>query len=275
MNPYSRSVHAIIALFASASLVRPVVASTAVSAARSMPTPTILREVAGPMNANAYLLYDPATKEAAIFDAGGAVDTLAQVIDTQQLHLKYIFSTHGHVDHVQGVAALRARYPAAKWCIAQAEFQSMPHYARWAEVMTSAEAAKIRAAMAENPALAETMSFDFGRLGTPDVLVEDGQTFALGALEIRALLSPGHSAGSMCYWAGDALFSGDVLFHRRVGRSDLPQAGGPAVLAQSVRRLYALLPGSTTVYPGHREATDIESEKTQNTQVRAEPIQAN
>lgn len=274
MKLHSRFLCAIVALFASTFLACRVVASSP-PAVSEKPHATILRQVVGPMNANSYLCYDPSTREAAIFDAGGAVDTLTQAIDAQQLHLKYIFSTHGHVDHVQGVPGLRARYPAAKWCIAKAEFESLPHYARWAEVMTPAEAAKIKAAMAENPAMAETMGFDFGQLGTPDVFVEDGQTFTLGSLEVRALLSPGHSAGSICYWVGDALFSGDVLFHGRVGRADLPKAGGPAVLARSVRRLYAVLPGSTAVYPGHRESTDIETEKTQNMQVRAETAQAN
>ena len=70
------------------------------------------------------------------------------------------------------------------------------------------------------------------------------------------------------------MFSGDVLFHRRVGRTDLPD-GSKAEIISSVRRLYAELPEETLVCPGHGEFTDIGSEKRYNQEVTvdAEAVQ--
>ncbi len=230
----------------------------------------ILHEVTGPMKTNAYLLYDRASREAALFDAGGAVDSLTSAIDARSLRLKYLFTTHGHVDHVQGLPALRARYPEAKWCISKTEVEAMALYARWEAAMSAEEVTRIKTAMAKDAAMAETMSFDFARLGAPDAFIADGQVFRLGNLAIQAFLSPGHSRGSICFLVGDALFSGDVLFYRRVGRTDLPESGGRPAMESSVRRLYAMLPDETTVYPGHGHFTEIGIEKMTNDQIKAD-----
>lgn len=242
-----------------------------VGAAAAAPAVIVLHDITGPMKTNAYLLYDPATREAALIDVGGPIDALLAVIEQRGLQVRYLFTTHAHVDHVQGLPAVRARFPRAQWCLARPEFEATAFYAQWEQVMAPEEAARIKAGMAADAALAETMSFDFARLGKPDVFVEDGQTFPLGRLTLRALASPGHSSGSVCYSTAGVLFAGDVLFHRRIGRWDLPKAGGRAVLETSVRRLYQQLPDETLVYPGHGPSTEIGIEKTQNQQVKLEP----
>ncbi len=230
----------------------------------------ILHEVTGPMKTNAYLLYDRASREAALFDAGGAIDALTSAIDHRGLCLKYIFATHGHVDHVQGIPALRARHPEARWAMSREEFEDFGRYARWEEALPPEEVARIKAGMAKDQALAETMMFDFARLSSPDESIADGQVFRLGNLAIQAFLSPGHSRGSICFVVGDALFSGDVLFYRRVGRTDLPGSGGRPAIETSVQRLYAMLPDETTVYPGHGHFTEIGIEKMANEQIKAD-----
>lgn len=245
----------------------PALSPTMIARPQQRPDIVVLHEVTGPMRTNAYLIYDVPSREAALFDAGGAIESLTSAIDRRGLRLKYIFTTHAHHDHVQGISALRARYPEAKWCVSGMEFADMSRYARWEEVMAPAEVAKLRSSMAENAALAATMTFDYAQLGTPDVFIEDAQVFPLGTVAIHALLSPGHSRGSICFQAGPALFAGDVLFYRKVGRTDLPNSGGPAALEASVRRLYATLPDETTVYPGHGHFTEIGIEKIFNEQV--------
>jgi glyoxylase-like metal-dependent hydrolase (beta-lactamase superfamily II) len=67
------------------------------------------------------------------------------------------------------------------------------------------------------------------------------------------------------------LFSGDVLFKRRVGRTDLLH-GSPDEMILSVRKLYNVLPDETIVYPAHGEYTDIGSEKNENSEIRADTV---
>ena len=73
---------------------------------------------------------------------------------------------------------------------------------------------------------------------------------------IKAIHSPGHSPGSVCYLVDGKLLSGDVLFYRNVGETVLQNTSREA-LVKSVRRLYKMLPDSTQVYPGHGQFTDL------------------
>ena len=74
----------------------------------------IQHQVTGPVDANCYLVYGDKTKEAVLIDVGGTVDTLLQIIQSNELDLKYIFFTHGHFDHVMGLPAIRVKFPQAK-----------------------------------------------------------------------------------------------------------------------------------------------------------------
>jgi glyoxylase-like metal-dependent hydrolase (beta-lactamase superfamily II) len=120
--------------------------------------------------------------------------------------------------------------------------------------------------IAENPEMARLLALDVSSFMKPDIFIRNAEVLKLGSLSIRVIHSPGHSPGSVCYQAGGILFSGDVLFHRSVGRVDLPNGSAEDQIA-SVRRLYSLLPDSTKVYPGHGELTDIGSEKRENTEI--------
>jgi glyoxylase-like metal-dependent hydrolase (beta-lactamase superfamily II) len=87
--------------------------------------PGVLHEVTGPMQTNTYLLYDPTSRVAALIDPGGPAESLVAAVDSLGLRVKYIFVTHAHSDHVYGVPALRARFPAAKWGVSGAELEDM------------------------------------------------------------------------------------------------------------------------------------------------------
>lgn len=89
----------------------------------------------------------------------------------------------------------------------------------------------------------------------------DGEIISLAGIELRVMHTPGHTAGSVCYIAGNCLFSGDTLFRLGIGRADLP-TGDSALLAKSVKKLFAL--GSFRVYCGHGEATSLTFEKENN-----------
>ncbi len=226
----------------------------------------VIREVNGPIETNCYLLYEKESKEAAIFDVAGPIDKIVSHIAENDLKLKYIFFTHGHFDHVEGLPIIRDRFPDALVCIARKEHEDMQALSEWMGKNTDPE---IPPEMRNNPWIAKMLGFSSADFGEPDIYLEDNQIYKLGNLEIRTILSPGHSRGSMCYHVDGALFSGDVLFHRGVGRTDL-FGGSSEEQVRSVRNLYSLLPEDTRVYPGHGAFTNIGSEKQENPYVTME-----
>lgn len=83
-----------------------------------------------------------------------------------------------------------------------------------------------------------------------DLELEDGQRLSLGQVTIEVLHTPGHTPDSVCYLAGDALFTGDTLFVGGCGRTDLPGSDVAAMHHSLVVRLRGL-PDHLTVHPGH------------------------
>lgn len=223
----------------------------------------LLNEVTGPIKTNCHLLYDVKSKEAAIIDVGGPIDSLSSHIDENNLILKYIFATHGHMDHLEGVAQILEKYPKARLCMSKDDYEDFLIHIEWTEKNWESEEL---AEMKQHPEIGKWFEYDLIRFIEPDIYVIKNEIYKLGNLEIKIFLSPGHSAGSICYHVGDVLFSGDVLFYRQVGRTDLLNGSREAIV-KSVRRLYAELPDETKVYPGHGQFTDIGTEKTENEEV--------
>jgi glyoxylase-like metal-dependent hydrolase (beta-lactamase superfamily II) len=224
----------------------------------------VLKEVTGPGETNCYLVYDVASKEAALIDVGGEVAALVETIRDKGLHLKYIFATHGHMDHMEGTPAMRERFPDAQFCCSRVDYEDFLVQREWA--IEHLEPREIEA-MREHPGYSKWFEYDMAIFKEPDIYLEDGQVFRLGSFDMKTIHSPGHSRGSMCFHVSDALFSGDVLFYRRVGHTEFMH-GSMEELTISVRRLYNELPDFTVVYPGHGETTDIGSEKFKNEAIR-------
>lgn len=223
----------------------------------------VIRQVTGPGDTNCYLLYDNESREAALFDVGGPVDSLVACIAENDLTLKYVFATHGHMDHMEGVPRIRERFPEVSLCCNREDFDDFLVCREWAQENMDPDELD---AMREHPGYRKWFEYDMADFGKPDVYLEDDQVYRLGRQEIRTILSPGHSRGSICFHVGNVLFSGDVLFYRSVGHTSF--LGGSAEdLEISMRRLYCRLPDDTIVYPGHGQATDIGSEKTGNSQI--------
>lgn len=226
------------------------------------------QQVTGPIKTNCYLLYDKDSMEAALFDVGGPVDSLISIIKEKQLTLKYIFATHAHMDHLEGLPFIRKIFPNALLCYNREDYNNFLLSIDWGIKNFPPE---VTEALKQDSATAKWFEYDLSIFGPPDINVEDNQIFKLGNLEIRTIISPGHSIGSICYQVGNILFSGDVLFYRTVGRTDLI-GGSKEELVKSVRRLYTLFPDETKVYPGHNQLTDIGSEKKENKKITIDKV---
>ncbi|HEY7179280.1 MAG TPA: MBL fold metallo-hydrolase [Gaiella sp.] len=193
---------------------------------------------------------DHASPEAVIVDPSGSATEIRLELASRGARCAAILVTHGHFDHITALADL-------------AEGTEAPVYAPAAE-----------RALLERPA-------DFTppeivvRPWAPDTLLEGGEILELAGLELEVIAVPGHSPGHLAFLCDGALFSGDVLFERGVGRTDLPGGDWTTLLA-SLRTLVERLPPETVVYPGHGPATTLGAELAQNpflAELRAERVE--
>jgi glyoxylase-like metal-dependent hydrolase (beta-lactamase superfamily II) len=97
----------------------------------------------------------------------------------------------------------------------------------------------------------------------PDRFIADGDVVPVGNLEALVLHTPGHSAGGISLLLSEHLFSGDTLFARSVGRTDLP-GGDFATLIDSIQKKLLVLPDETLVHPGHGPDSSIGEERAFN-----------
>jgi hydroxyacylglutathione hydrolase len=97
------------------------------------------------------------------------------------------------------------------------------------------------------------------------IFLKEGDTIILGTDELEVFETPGHSPGHIIFYCRKQNFviSGDVLFQRSVGRTDLP-GGSHETLLNSINKKLLVLPDETKVYSGHGAATTIGEEKKYN-----------
>jgi hydroxyacylglutathione hydrolase len=193
----------------------------------------------GPLQANCYLVWDDERRACAV-DPGGEPDRIAATLAREDLSLQAILVTHGHFDHIEGVAGLAAGAQA--------------------RVYSSHAVLPVLAGIHGCPATGFPMPEVHADSITP---VTDGDTLTIGDLRIAVIATPGHTPGDVSYDIAGSLFCGDLLFHGSVGRTDFPGGDFDQLLA-SIRRLTESYPASTRVYPGHMEATTLAAETAHN-----------
>ena len=197
---------------------------------------------------NTYVIWDPATLQAAVVDPGMAedfeADELIYFCTSRHLDVKYILLTHAHVDHTFGIEALQALLPR------------VPVIAHKADAPLAASRAQ-QAQMFHLRRSLEPLAFDR--------MVTDGSVLKLGDEEIKVIATPGHSPGGVCYCvpASKFVLTGDTLFAGSIGRTDLPGGNGH-VLVHSILSGLMSLPSDTAVYPGHGPSTTIARERATN-----------
>lgn len=192
---------------------------------------------------NTYVTVDTATRKCAVIDPGmiNAEEeaALANFVKKNNLEVTHIINTHLHVDH-----AIGDKY-------AKDLFQ-VPVLGHKADTVLGERL--------------QEQAWQFGMREKVDAVsmtsyLEDGDVVKIGEGELHVLHVPGHSPGSIALYdkEGDYVISGDALFYRSIGRTDLP-GGDHDTLVNAVKDKLLTLPPDTVVYPGHGPATTIGDE---------------
>jgi hydroxyacylglutathione hydrolase len=197
----------------------------------------------GALQCNCSIVADPETKQALVIDPGDDPDRVLASLSENGLTAVGLVHTHAHLDHV-GVSALLSRVTGAPLLLHEGD-------------------APLYGALEEQAAL---FGFDIEPPGSVDRFLMHGERIACGGSSLEVIHTPGHTPGSLCFrMEGERplLFSGDTLFRRSIGRTDLWGGSLPTIVSSIKERLFSL-PGDLRVLPGHGEATTIAEEARQN-----------
>jgi glyoxylase-like metal-dependent hydrolase (beta-lactamase superfamily II) len=178
----------------------------------------------GNFTVNCYLVWDEATREAALFDTGLSGEAVVEAIETERLQLRHIFITHSHYDHVEALGPIRQRYPLAK----------------------------VHSSSAHAPVDQRNRPTDFIHVGSLRVTnrdtpghADDGVTYVVGNWP--------EDAPSVAM-VGDAIFAGSM--GKAVAHFELAR--------QKVREQILSLPAETLICPGHGPLTTVGEERGHN-----------
>ena len=167
----------------------------------------------GPMDNLSYILWDEATKDAAVIDPAWEPVKLTDFIRKEGLQLQCVLLTHAHPDHVNGLDFFTGPNPELPVYLHEADQFMLPAAPKGLKPVT------------------------------------EGEDITAGTLKIGVLHTPGHTPGSVCYKHGGAVFTGDTLFIGECGRVDLPGSSAEDLYDSFVK--LAALPDSAAVCPGH------------------------
>lgn len=180
--------------------------------------------VVGPYQTNCYILACKETMEGVVIDPGDEVVRIVKEISRNEIQVRSILITHGHVDHIGGAAELKRI---------------------------------TRAPILIHPSDAPALRFP------PDGSLNEGAQIEVGTYTLSVLHTPGHSPGGVCLIAPGAVFTGDTLFAGSVGRTDFP-GGSHENLVAAVRKKVFPLGDDLRIYPGHGPASTIGRERRTN-----------
>ena len=201
--------------------------------------------VFSPIQENTYLLYNE-FNDCLIIDPGcyfsEEKDELKGFITQSNLLPRMLLNTHCHLDHVFG-----NKFVAETWAL----------------TLQLHEKEKKLLDYAPTSGLMYNMPFD--NYAGDYIYLKEGEVVKLGEDELTVIEAPGHSPGHICFYCAKQNFiiSGDVLFNRSIGRTDLP-GGNHETLLKNIREKLFVLPDETVVYSGHGPVTTIGEEKREN-----------
>lgn len=205
-----------------------------------IPHPKIIRLTNGMFQENCYIVASSSTKEAALIDPGEETDLFLRRLKHENLTLRSVWLTHGHVDHVDGVKRIVEQTGA--------------------DVFLHPDDRGLYDRVSQQGAVWGLQSES---APPPDRDLAHGDELRVGDFSFIVLHVPGHSRGGVAFSGHGVVFAGDSLFAGSIGRTDLP-GGDTETLLTSIREQLLTLPDETVVYPGHGPETTIGVERRTN-----------
>lgn len=200
----------------------------------------LARYTVGPFAENCYVI--GAGPAVAIVDPGAESERIAGDLEARGWKPEAILLTHGHIDHIAHVGHLCERYGLPVWAPAEDQF-----------LLDSPQIPELAAMLGAKPC------------PKPERHWVDGETVTVAGLELEVIHAPGHTPGHvvLLHRASRNALVGDVIFHRGIGRTDLP-GGDYATLERSIRQRLFTLDGDWTLHPGHGPETTLAEERRDN-----------
>jgi glyoxylase-like metal-dependent hydrolase (beta-lactamase superfamily II) len=198
--------------------------------------------VVGVFQENCWVVGNRRTGEAICIDPGDQPDEILALARDMGVTIKLIANSHAHIDHILGVHGIHSA-TGAKFLLHQGDLDLLRNGFR-------SSAARFGLDISQGPP-------------DPDAFVKDGDIVEVAGLQLQTIGTPGHTPGSVSFYADGMLFSGDTLFRGSIGRTDLP-GGSMEQEMESICSRLLTLPDDTIVLPGHMEETSIEFEKRHN-----------
>lgn len=200
----------------------------------------IKKIVTGDLNENCYVVFDPKKKRGVVIDPGDDAGAILKAIEG--LKIEYIFLTHTHFDHILGLEPV-VKETGAKVVVHERESEMV-------------RKGKL------NPPKSQYLT---GKEKAPKITgvkkVKGGEAFKAGTLTVKVLATPGHTPGGMSVFINKkAVFVGDTLFARSIGRTDL-LGGDHETLMDSIEREIFSLPAKVEIYPGHGSMTTVKARR--------------
>jgi hydroxyacylglutathione hydrolase len=193
----------------------------------------------GPIGTNCYVVRArPDAAEAVVVDPGGDAARIQRELAEMGSRCTAILITHGHWDHLGGVADL-------------AESTGAPVH------MAEEERVLLEDLNSFTPPGVQLRPY------VPQIVLQGDEALELAGISFQTLRIPGHSPAHLAYYAAGSLFSGDLVFAGSVGRTDLPGADWDT-LVESIRMLADRFPPDTVVYSGHGPETTLGEELARN-----------
>lgn len=196
----------------------------------------------GPLQTNAYII-ENGNKECIIIDPGSEGKRLVKNLEKNGLKPLAVLLTHAHFDHIGAVDSITEKWNCSVYIHEKEQ--------DWLQ----------------DPSLNGSKYFISEEITAKDAdqLITEEGSLDIGTFHFKVIETPGHSPGSVSYYLQEkqVVFSGDALFARSIGRTDLP-GGSHRQLIQSIHEKLLVLPEATVVASGHGPLTSIGDEMNGN-----------